>query len=65
MDKEEFQCRQYAMMPRSSVLDRFVAAIKARDQRYGQAALSPMWKQDLSTAHIQYERSVQGVPPCR
>ena len=50
-------------MPRSAALDAFVAAVRARDEYYGHASISPMWKADTSRAYVRYKPSVQGVPP--
>ena len=50
-------------MPRSAALDAFVAAVRARDERYGLVSISPLWKADTSRAYVRYKPSVQGVPP--
>ena len=50
-------------MPRSAALDRFVQAVRVRDNVYGQAAQSPMIKPDMSRSKAPvYTPSVQGVP---
>ena len=50
----------------SAVLDAFVRAIRERDNKYGQAAQSPMVQRDWSRTRAPvYTPSVQGVPQPR
>ena len=49
-------------MPRCAVLDRWVAAVRERDNQRGLAAQSPMIKRDFSRAQAPATPSVQGVP---
>ena len=41
-------------MPRSEALDKFVEAVRERDQKWGQAALSPLFKRDVSQGFVSY-----------
>ena len=41
-------------MPRSEALDKFVEAVRERDQKWGQAALSPLFKRDVGQAFVSY-----------
>ena len=51
-------------MPLSKAgIDAWVRAVRERDNKYGQAAQSPMIQRDLSRAQApRYTPSVQGVP---